>query len=214
MKLFTLLFSALVITMTSCSDDADQFTGTWQAVDDPSKQLVVSRSGKSFTVEANNIGSSLEGTTGIYNPETNMLEFADGNGNTTTLAYNDSTKHIMGLDVEFEKAGKLAAAPEVKPEQATEPETETATSDKASNENTGVATTPSNCDKGETLVITGNNVRVRNEPDVTKQNILMQVHKNYEVVRLGDKMVDGQKWYRICYDGNLGWVSGQYAVKK
>jgi hypothetical protein len=210
MKLFTLLFSLLVITMTSCSDDSDQFTGTWQAVDDPSKQLVVTRSGKSFTIETSNLTSSLDGTTGVYNPETNALEFSDGNGNTTTLAYNDSTRHIMGLDVEFVKAGDIAAVTKSVPDQPAE----TATSNSTPSEDTGVATTPSNCDKGEILVITGNNVRVRNEPDITKQNILMQVHKNYEVVRLGDKMVDGQKWYRICYDGNLGWVSGQYAKKK
>ena len=62
--------------------------------------------------------------------------------------------------------------------------------------------------------ITGDNVRLRTEPDVTKQNILMQLNKGYEVIHLGDKMVDNQKWYKVCYDGNIGWVSGQYGSMK
>ena len=74
--------------------------------------------------------------------------------------------------------------------------------------------TNSKCRKGKALVISGDNVRLRTEPDVTKQNILMQLNKGYEVVQLGDKDVAGQKWYNVCYDGSIGWVSGQYAIAK
>jgi Bacterial SH3 domain len=208
MKFNYLYFSAIFLVITSCSSDTEKFEGVWQSVNDPSKQIIITGTGSTFSFETRNIESTLEGTPGTYNKEAHALEFVSDKGDTTQLVYNDSDKHLVGLGESFEKTtnaaveNKTETAPEEVPAEATPAE------------NTQVSDNATNCDKGNILVITGNNVRVRNEPDLTKQNILFQVHKNYEVVHLGDKTVDGQKWYKVCYDGNIGWVSGQYASKK
>ncbi len=208
MKLSYLLLSALVVTLTACSSDADNFSGEWQSVNDPSRQIIFTSSGKTYSFETRNIKTDLQGIPGTYNAKAHALEFDNGKGDTIQLVYNASVKHIVGLDDEFEKAsGAVAEKAEDKDS------TETATEEIKSAEAEPSATS-TNCAKGDVLVISGNNVRVRNEPDVTKQNILFQVHKGYEVIHLDDKKVDGQKWYKVCYDGNIGWVSGQYAAKK
>jgi hypothetical protein len=211
MKFSTLLFAALVLVLVSCSSNDAKFEGVWQSVNDPSKQIIFTSLGQSITFETRNMTSPLQGLPGKLNEEENSLLFDQGNGTQSSLVYVDSTQHIVGLGDEFEKATSVAQdlqeAKEAS-EDTSAPATEETTT------TTSPTTTKGNCDKGDILVITGNNVRVRNEPDVTKQNILFQVHKGYEVTRLGDKNVDGQKWYNVCYDGNIGWVSGQYASKK
>ena len=208
MKLSTLLFSALVLVLFACSSDADNFTGVWQSVNDHSKQLIFTKSGETYSFETRNISTSLQGIPGTYNAKEHALEFDNGKGDTIQLVYNASVKHIVGLDDEFEKASTAVA------EKEDVKDTTEATTEETKSEEAAPSETSSSCDKGDVLVISGNNVRVRNEPDVTKQNILFQVHKGYEVTHLDDKNVDGQKWYKVCYDGNIGWVSGQYAAKK
>ncbi len=208
MKLSYLLLSALVVTLTACSSDADNFSGEWQSVNDPSRQIIFTSSGKTYSFETRNIKTDLQGIPGTYNAKAHALEFDNGKGDTIQLVYNASVKHIVGLDDEFEKASG-AVAEKAEDKDSTETATEEIKSAEAE-----PSTTSTNCAKGDVLVISGNNVRVRNEPDVTKQNILFQVHKGYEVIHLDDKKVDGQKWYKVCYDGNIGWVSGQYAAKK
>ncbi len=208
MKLSYLLLSALVFILTACSSDADNFSGVWQSVNDPSKQIIFTHSGKTYSFETRNIKTDLQGIPGTYNAKDHALEFDNGKGDTIQLVYNASVKHIVGLDDEFEKATTAVAEKEEGKDS-----TETATEETKSEE-AATSESTSSCDKGDILVISGNNVRVRNEPDVTKQNILFQVHKGYEVIHLDDKNVDGQKWYKVCYDGNIGWVSGQYAAKK
>lgn len=209
MKLFYFLFSALVITiLPACSSDADNFSGVWQSVDDPSKQIIFTRSGKTYSFETRNITTALQGIPGTYNAKEHALEFDNGKGDTIQLVYNASVKHIVGLDEEFEKASDAVA------EKEDDKDTTEVATEETKSEDTEASASTSSCDKGDLLVISGNNVRVRNEPDVTKQNILFQVHKGYEVTHLDDKNVDGQKWYKVCYDGNIGWVSGQYAAKK
>lgn len=220
MKLSSLLLAVFVLLFTACSTDADKFEGVWQSVNDPSKQIIFSKSGKTFTFETRNLKTSLEGTPGTYNDVDHALEFVDESGETIQLVYNVSADHILGLGEEFVKSGQAAAEREADEDTGDEQEPDEDTgnadedADSAPAQTSDVSSNSSNCDKGEMLIITGNNVRVRNEPDITKQNILMQVHKNFEVVRLDDRTVDGQKWYKICYDGNIGWVSGQYASKK
>ncbi len=208
MKLSYLLLSALVVTLTACSSDADNFSGEWQSINDPSRQIIFTSSGKTYSFETRNIKTDLQGIPGTYNAKAHALEFDNGKGDTIQLVYNASVKHIVGLDDEFEKASG-AVAEKAEDKDSTETATEEIKSAEAE-----PSTTSTNCAKGDVLVISGNNVRVRNEPDVTKQNILFQVHKGYEVIHLDDKKVDGQKWYKVCYDGNIGWVSGQYAAKK
>ncbi len=208
MKLSYLLLSTLVLILAACSNDADNFSGVWQSVNDPSKQIIFTNSGKTYSFETRNITTSLQGIPGTYNAKEHALEFDNGKGDTIQLIYNASVKHIVGLDEEFEKASNATAAKEENKDT-----TEIA-AEETKPEDAGSSATSTNCDKGDVLVISGNNVRVRNEPDVTKQNILFQVHKGYEVIHLDDKNVDGQKWYKVCYDGNIGWVSGQYAAKK
>ncbi len=213
MKLSYLLLSAFVIVITSCSSDADTFSGNWQSVDDPSKQIILTQSGKKYTLETRNIESSFSGMTGSYDEDQLALVFDNGKGDNLTLVYNDSLKQILGLGSAFEKSTNAVAENKESVEAEDMPAEDKPTETTPAEDN-NVASNETNCAKGEILLITGNNVRVRNEPDLTKQNILFQVHKNYEVVRLGDKTVDGQKWYKVCYDGNIGWVSGQYAAKK
>jgi uncharacterized protein YgiM (DUF1202 family) len=208
MRTSYLYFSAILFMITSCSGDAGKFSGVWQSVKDPSKQIIFTRSGKTYTCETRNIESPIEGITGTYNAKEHALEFDHGNGDKTILVYNNSVQHILGLGEEFEKSTNAVA------DQKEDNETVTKSEEPAPTENPQIATNTTNCDKGDILMISGNNVRVRAEPDVTKQNILLQVHKGYEVVQLDTRTVDGQKWYKVCYDGNIGWVSGQYAVKK
>ena len=208
MKLSYLLLSAFVLVLSACSSDADNFTGVWQSVNDHSKQLIFTKSGKTYSFETRNIKTDLQGIPGTYDAKEHALEFDNGKGDTIQLVYNASVKHIVGLDDEFEKASTAVA------EKEEEKDTTEATAEETESAEAAPSETSSSCDKGDLLVISGNNVRVRNEPDVTKQNILFQVHKGYEVTHLDDKNVDGQKWYKVCYDGNIGWVSGQYAAKK
>jgi hypothetical protein len=208
MKLSYLLLSALVIALTACSNDADNFSGVWQSVNDPSRQIIFTNSGKTYSFETRNIKTAIQGVPGTYNAKAHALEFDNGKGDTIQLVYNASVKRIVGLDDEFEKATAAVAEKEENTDNTETAEEEIKSADAEP------SSTSTNCDKGDVLVISGNNVRVRNEPDVTKQNILFQVHKGYEVIHLDDKNVDGQKWYKVCYDGNIGWVSGQYAAKK
>ncbi len=208
MKLSYFLLSALVFILPACSSDADNFSGVWQSVNDPSKQIIFTRSGKTYSFETRNITTSLQGIPGTYNAKEHALEFDNGKGDTIQLVYNASVKHIVGLDEEFEKTSNATA------EKEEDKDTTEIAAEETKPEDAESTTTSTSCDKGDMLVISGNNVRVRNEPDVTKQNILFQVHKGYEVIHLDDKNVDGQKWYKVCYDGNIGWVSGQYAAKK
>jgi hypothetical protein len=217
MKLYFLSFTAMLFLITSCSNDSGKFSGVWQSINDPSKQLIFTHSGKSFSFETRNIESAVQGLPGTYNDEKHALEFDNGKGEITLLVYNSAAKHIVGLGEEFEKSTNAVLDKEGGEEttqDANGEETPEKTADAAPSENTSVSENAKNCDKGDVLVISGNNVRVRTEPDVTKQNILFQVHKGYEVVHLDNKSVDGQKWYKVCYDGNIGWVSGQYASKK
>jgi len=198
--------------ITSCSDDSGKFSGVWQSVNDPSKQLIFTHSGKTFSFETRNIETAVQGLPGTYNSDKHALEFDNGKGEITLLVYNEAAKHIVGLGEEFEKSS--GAVLDKEGGEETTDETPEEATETTPSENTQVSENAKNCDKGALLVISGNNVRVRSEPDVTKQNILFQVHKNYEVVHLSDKTVDGQKWYKVCYDGKIGWVSGQYAAKK
>ena len=217
MKLYILPLAAMLIVITSCSNDSGKFSGVWQSINDPSKQLIFTHSGKTYSFETRNIASAVQGLPGTYNADKHALEFDNGKGEITLLVYNGSVKHIVGLGEEFEKSTNAVLDKEGGEETTQNTggeETPEKTAEAAPSENTQVSENAKNCDKGDLLVISGNNVRVRTEPDVTKQNILFQVHKGYEVVRLGDKTVDGQKWYKVCYDGNIGWVSGQYASKK
>jgi hypothetical protein len=208
MKSSYLILAALWCVFASCSNDTEKFTGLWQSVKDPSKQLTITHSEKTYRLETRNIEPSALGLTGIYNDGKDALEFDKGNGDLTVLTYNAPTNHLIGLGDEFEKSTTAV-------NENTEAETTSEkTTEATAGENTEVAENEVNCAKGDVLVITGNNVRVRNEPDLTKQNILFQVHLNYEVIHLDDKTVDGQKWYKVCYDGNIGWVSGQYAKRK
>jgi Bacterial SH3 domain len=208
MKLSPLLLSAIVFVLASCSNDTGKFEGVWQSINDPSKQIIFTNIGSSITFETRNMTSPAQGLPGKLNEDGNALVFDQGNGSKSSLVYIDSTQHIIGFGDEFERATSIAQDKSEASEASEDP------ADSAPAETTDASTTKSSCDQGDILVISGNNVRVRNEPDVTKQNILFQVHKNYEVVRLDDKTVDGQKWYKVCYDGNIGWVSGQYAAKK
>jgi hypothetical protein len=208
MKFNYLYFAAVLFIVTSCSGDKGKFEGVWQSVNDPSRQIIFTEIGKSITFETRNMNSPLQGLPGKLNADENALIFDQGNGSQSSLVYVDSTQHIVGLGDEFERATSVAQDKMEAKEASEEP------AESAPAENTQVTPTKGSCDNGDILVISGNNVRVRNEPDVTKQNILFQVHKGYEVVYLDDKKVDGQKWYKVCYDGNIGWVSGQYAAKK
>jgi hypothetical protein len=206
MKSYLVFFFTLLFLISACSSgDSGKFAGTWQQTDDPSKQIIIHQFGKSFTFETRNIESSVQGTPGTYIDDEDALEFIS-NGDTITFVYDASTMHINALNKEFEKASD--ASSENKETAGSDSETAEAS------ENSEDKDTPSNCEKGDILVISGNNVRLRAEPDVTKQNILMQFHKGYEVVRMDDTTVEGQKWYKVCYEGNIGWVSGQYASMK
>ncbi len=122
--------------------------------------------------------SPLQGLPGKLNEEENSLLFDQGNGTQSSLVYVDSTQHIVGLGDEFEKATSVAQDQQ-EAKEASEDTSAPATEETTTT--TTPATTKGNCEKGDMLMITGNNVRVRNEPDVTKQNILFQVHKGYEV---------------------------------
>lgn len=60
--------------------------------------------------------------------------------------------------------------------------------------------------------ITGDNVRVRSEPDSgNDDNIVQRVNKG-NLARILDKTTNqaGETWFKICYDGQIGWVIGNY----
>jgi hypothetical protein len=204
------ILSFFILFLAACSSDADKFTGTWQSVKDPSKKITISQSGDSYTFEAVNLRTSLAGKPGTYNSKNNALDFTNDDGTLSQLVYNESVNHLIGLGDEFEKSVEASAATTTESDAS---ESANATEDNET-ETESSAKTETGCGEGDILKITGNNVRVRQEPDVTKQNILFQVHLNFEVVKLDDKTVDGQKWYKVCYEGQQGWVSGQYATAK
>ncbi len=209
-----ILLPTILLALISCSDKSAKFAGTWQQTDDVSKQITILQTGKTFTFETN-LESPFEGVPGTYNSDKKTLDFDNGSGTTVSFLFNDISQHILALGQEFEKTSDATA--DLSDDTEAEPMAETMTDEtteptpSASADETEKSTS---CGKGNLLVIGGNNVRVRNEPDITKQNILFQVHKGFEVVHQGDKTVDGQKWYKVCYEGNIGWVSGQYAAKK
>jgi hypothetical protein len=213
------LFVALL--MTGCAgNDSAIFPGVWQQMDDPTKSISITQTGDNFYFETS-MDSPGEGVSGTYNKDKQALEFDNGNGTITTIVYDPATKHIRALGAEFEKTSDAVTDATLEDETTqevaditAEEETEEASgkNDDAVSDNEPDA--KSKCKQGKALVINGDNVRLRTEPDVTKQNILMQLNKGYEVVHLGDKEVSGQKWFNVCYDGNIGWVSGQYAIAK
>lgn len=75
----------------------------------------------------------------------------------------------------------------------------------------------SNCDAevgsgSEVALITGDNVRVRSEPDSgNDKNIVHRVNKG-NLARILDKTTNpaGETWFKICYDGQIGWVIVNY----
>ena len=208
MQSYPVFFATLLFLITSCSSgDSGKFAGTWQQTDEPSNQIIIHQFGKSFTFETRNLESSAQGTPGTYIDDKDALEFIS-NGDTITFIYNPLTFQMLAFDKEFVKADADA----MENKETEESSSDTSGSDVS--ENTEDPNVQSSCGKGDILLISGNNVRLRAEPDVTKQNILMQFHKGYEVVHMDDKTVDGQKWYKVCYEGNIGWVSGQYASMK
>lgn len=211
MKLHYLYLICILFAITSCGgNNAEKFVGEWQKMDDPSETLTVTQSGKNFIYESSEeAGKRIPGT---YNADQDVLEFDNGTGTTITFIFDPATNHLLAAGEEFEKSSEPSpdAEAEVVPaEETPEEETNLATSTPDSEKET-----TSKCAKGDALVINGNNVRLRTEPDVTKQNILLQLNKGNEVVHLDDKDVAGQKWYKVCHDGQTGWVSGQFASLK
>ncbi len=208
-----IILPAIFLTLIACSDKSAKFAGTWQQTDDAANQITITQTGKTFTFETN-LDSPFEGVPGTYNSDKKSLDFDNGSGTTVSFLFNDISQHILALGHEFEKGVAASTEGPAEDEQGPEEAVAEQTSDDAPSEPVQDAEKTTTCGKGNAYSITGNNVRVRAEPDITKQNILFQVHKGYEVVQLDDKTVDGQKWYKVCYDGNMGWVSGQYATKK
>lgn len=209
MKLNYLYPLALLFFFACSGNDSAKFTGTWQQIDDPAKKIMITQAGDNYYFATTNIESAHQGDPGTFNADKDALEFDSGNGTITVFSYNESTKHLLALGKEFEKISDAAAEAEVENEEMSDD-----TSDSAPSDPEDEVTDAKKCGKGDALVIGGDNVRLRSEPDVTKQNILMQLNKGYEVVHLDDKTVDGQKWYKVCYEGQTGWVSGQYAAPK
>ena len=211
MKLNYLYLVSILFVITSCSvNKADKFVGEWQKIDDPSEKLIVTQSGKNFIYETSEeSGKRIPGT---YNSDKDALEFDNGTGTTITFIFDPATHHLLASGEEFEKIEGPAAdalSEDTPAEETPEEETNIDTSEPQDEK-----VSSSKCAKGDPLVINGNNVRLRTEPDVTKQNILLQLNKGNEVVRLDDKDVDGQKWFKVCHDGQTGWVSGQFASLK
>lgn len=65
---------------------------------------------------------------------------------------------------------------------------------------------------GETALITGDNVRVRTEPNSQDDsNIVQRVNKG-NLAKVLDRTTNpsGETWFKICYDGQIGWVIGSY----
>ena len=64
----------------------------------------------------------------------------------------------------------------------------------------------------QALFIIGEGVRVRSDPDASNlDNILFKVSKR-DIPKVIDKTINqkGELWYKICYDGKLGWIISQY----
>lgn len=209
MKLNHLSLLGILFVIACSGNDSEKFTGTWQQTDDPSKEIMITQAGDNYYFATTNIESTHQGDPGTFNSDKDALEFDSGNGTITIFSYVTSTKHLLALGKEFEKVSDAAAVEEEQDEKINEDTTE----DTPSEPEPGTTNTKK-CGKGDALVISGDNVRLRSEADVTKQNILMQLNKGYEVVHLDDKTVDGLKWYKVCYEGQTGWVSGQYAAPK
>ena len=211
MKLNYLYLVSILFVVTSCGGNkAEKFVGEWQKLDDPNERLIVTQSGKNFIYESSvEAGMRVPGT---YNADKDALEFDNGTGATITFIFDPATNHLLASGEEFEKVAELSSDAET--EETTSEETPEEETSLASSEPGAGQETPSKCAKGDAIVINGNNVRLRSEPDVTKQNILLQLNKGNEVVHLDDKDVDGQKWYKVCHDGQTGWVSGQFASLK
>lgn len=215
MKNYSFLTLTLFVILTACSGKTDKITGTWQSVDDPSKTITLTKKGDNFIFTAANLQTQLQGVPGIYNADNNSIDFDNGAGTIESFLYNSELQQLTAFGGDFLKAGETMSedlGSSVEKEES--PVTVTSLSEEVTETSAPApAATATNCGKGQILKITGNNVRMRSAPDVTKQNILMQVHKGFEVVRQDETSVDGQKWYKVCYEGNVGWVSGQYAVK-
>src|SRR5687768_1591591 len=194
---------ALLIITACFGNDSGKFPGVWQSIHDPSQRIMITKSDGDYFFETSNLESDLQGVAGTYNTKEHALDFDNGSGTVARFVYNVSVQHMLALGKEFEKVSD--DLPEVKQDETTSAEPSVKDND---------VTKKAECEKGDALVINGNNVRLRQDPDVTKQNILMQLNKGYEVVRIDEKTVDGQIWYKVCYDGQTGWVSGQYAAAK
>jgi len=66
----------------------------------------------------------------------------------------------------------------------------------------------------QALFIIGEGVRVRSDPDASNlDNILFKLGKR-DIPKVIDKTTNlkGELWYKICYDGKLGWIISQYTA--
>lgn len=65
----------------------------------------------------------------------------------------------------------------------------------------------------EVVYITGDNLRVRMEPDASNEiSMLFRLNKQ-DAAKVLDRTTNakGELWYKICHDGRAGWVIARYA---
>ena len=87
--------------------------------------------------------------------------------------------------------------------------TATTTASKSTTTTTKKTTTTTAAPKYYVLV-TGNNVNVRSGAG-TNYGVVTTVQKGQELIYLGVKTVNGQKWYNVEVKGKKGWIIGTYA---
>ena len=82
------------------------------------------------------------------------------------------------------------------------------------NPSTNSATPSSPCSDHEYVVtITGDGVRMRSEPDLTKDNVITHLSKGTDLASIDMKEVGDQTWFKVCYQDKIGWVNSQFATR-
>ena len=59
-------------------------------------------------------------------------------------------------------------------------------------------------------IVTQDKVNFRTVADKTSGKVIRKLNKNALCLVYGSEQVDGETWYRVGYDTNVGYINGQY----
>lgn len=206
-NILTPLLGSMLILFSSCNNNSSsKFLGRWQEVKDGSNSFTITQSGKNFIFEMHNAEYNGTRTTATYDKEKDILQFNTPLGTKIDFIYDKNSKRLLAAGKEFIKITDSGDIGEV---EAPRPKEEKYVQKPISEEEMRkyekcTSTT------GLGVIITGDNVRLRSEPDLTKDNIILLLKKGTEAADMSDVEHMTEGWIKICYDGKTGWVSDDY----